>query len=429
MQNKNNTIHSSILLTFFFPFVGLINSLINWKQSWAKNAFWLACVYMGAVFIYCPEGSTLGVGADGGRYVLRLMAMYNNRSLTIGGILSSLGHDPQIMDLYQPLMTYIISRFTDNGHVLFAAYAFVFGFFYSRNIWYILEKLPNKKLGYLFILVTLYFLICPITQINGVRMWTALHVYVYGMMPYLLQRDKSKIWLVALTPLIHFSFLYVAIFGLLWYVLPYRFKSQNSPFTHIAYLFFIVTLFFNTLNLDMVSEIITEYSPEAYEERIVGFTNEEYMASITAANKLKNWYVGLSGMFSNWAYNILMLFLFPCLKRNFSKNSGMMHLFCFALLLGGLANIMALLPSGGRFLTLSQMFKVPLILMVAMSIPSTDYFNKVLNIALLFLLLPFVFNIRLLFDYFSITVLIGNFSTLFFWENNVPLIDFIKQLL
>lgn len=431
MQGANNN-HKSIgiILTIFFPFAGLIYTLSHWRESWAKNAFWLACIYMGAVLIFCPEGTILGSGADGGRYVLRLMDMYNNSSLSIFGIFSSFfQHDPEIMDLYQPLMNYFISRFTDNGHVMFAAYAFVFGFFYSRNIWYILEKLPNKKLGYLFILVTLYFLICPITQINGVRMWTALHVYVYGMMPYLLERDKSKIWFVALTPLIHFSFLYVAIFGLLWFALPYRFKSQNSSFIFLAYIFFLVSLFVNSLNMNMVEDMIVEYSPENYEEHLSGFIGEEYMENRAALKEQHNWYVGLSGVFTHWSYSILMLFLYPCLKRNFSKNTGLMHLFCFALLLGSFANIIALLPSGGRFKTLSQMFMVPLILMTAMSIPSTDVFKRVLNIAILFLVLPFVFNIRMLFDFFSITVVMGNFITVLFWENNVPLMDLIKRII
>lgn len=427
MQNNNKS--NALILTFVFPFAGLIYSLANWRQAWAKNSFWLACVYMGAVLIFCPEGTVLGIGADGGRYVLRLMAMYNNRSLTIGGILSSLGHDPEIMDLYQPILTYIISRFTDNGHVLFAAFAFVFGFFYSRNIWYVLEKLPNKKLGNLFILVTLYFLICPITQINGVRMWTATHIYVYAMMPYVFERDKSKLWWVLLTPLVHFSFLYVAVFAVAWSILPYRLKAQSSLFVIIALVFFAVTLFINTLNFDAVSGMLEEYSPETYEVHISGYVSQDYADARAEASSRNNWYVAASGNISHWCYNILLLALLPCLKRNFKKDDGLMHLYTFALFLGGFANIMALIPSGGRFQVLSLMFKVPLILLVAMSILKVDIFRKYVNVATVFLLLPFVFSIRQLFDFFSITAIFGNFITVLFWENNVPLIEIIKYII
>ena len=260
-------------------------------------------------------------------------------------------------------------------------------------------------------------------------MWTALHVFVYGMMPYLLEKDKSKLWWTLLTPLIHFSFLYVAVFAAVWFILSYRLKTQSSIFLTIAFVFFVVTLFVNTLNLDRTSGMLAEYSPESYENRIDSYVNEEVASRRADKGALNNWYVVASGSVTHWCYNILLLALLPCLKRNFKSNKSLRHLYVFALFLGGFANIMALIPSGGRFQLLSQMFKVPLILLVAMYISPSDNFRKILNVALVFLLLPFVFQFRKFFDYLSITAVLGNFITVFFWENNVPLIDFIKRLL
>ena len=198
MQQKNNK-SSAIALTFLFPFAGLVYSLANWREKWAKNVFWLACVYLGAVFIFLPEGMGMGEGTDSARYAMDLLNMHGDSS----GLLSVLAKyqlEQDMMDFYQPILTYLVSRVTDNAHVLFAVFAAVFGFFYSRNVWYILDKLPNSKQGIFIVLTILFFLICPITQINGVRMWTALHVYVYALMPYMLDRDKSKLWCWALAP-------------------------------------------------------------------------------------------------------------------------------------------------------------------------------------------------------------------------------------
>lgn len=420
--------YTAFVLTFLFPFAGLVYSLAHWREKWAKNAFWLACVYFGAVLIYCPEGSILGAGGDGGRYVLRLMDMYNNSSITLGSILSLYQNNPRYLDLYQQLMTFFVSRFTDNGHVLFAVFAFVYGFFYSRNIWYILERLPNKRLGWVVILVALYFLICPITQINGVRMWTALHVYVYGMMPFLLERDKSKIWWTLITPLIHFSFLSVALFGLLWFFLPIRIKTNSSTLL-VALVIFIVSIFVNTINMDMVGGMVEEYAPESVDEHLEGYMSEEYIARQADANLLKNWYVGISGSILSWSYNILLILLLPCIKRYFNNDSGILHMYTFALFLGSIANLMSLIPSGGRFQLLSQMFKVPLIILVAMSVSLRSGFRRAVNYSLILLILPLVLEIRKLFDYFSITAILGNFITTLFWENNVPLIDLIKRII
>lgn len=428
MSNNKDSYQSALVLTLLFPFAGLIYTLRNWRAWWAKNTFWLVCVYMGAVQIFCPEGTILGMGGDGGRYVLRLMSMYSD-STSFRSILSSYLVDPQIMDLYQPLVTCLVSKLTDNGHVLFAVFAFVFGYFYSRNIWYILDKLPNKKFGYLFILVTLYFLICPISQINGVRMWTALHVYVYGMMPFLLDNDKSKIWWVFLTPLIHFSFLYVTIFGLMWVILPYKIKTSSSIFLHIAFVFFFATLFIKSVDINTVGALIEDYAPESQEERLGAYISEDYMAVKSEQSGRNNWYVGASYIIFHWSNNILMLMLLPCFRRMFKYCYDLIHLYVFSLFFGGLANIMALVGSGGRFLTLFHMFNVPLFLIVAMSISKSDRFRKALYYDTILLFIPFVFNIRQLFDYYSITAILGNFITVFLWENNVTLIDLIKQVL
>ena len=425
-NNKNST--TALILTLVFPFGGLIYTLSHWREKWAKNTFWLACIYIGAVLIYWPEGTVLGDGADGGRYVLQLLDMYGS-SLTIQSIISGFMVDQGSMDLYQPLMTYFISRFTDNGHVLFAAFAFVFGFFYSRNIWYVLEKLPDKKLGKLFILVTLYFLISPITNVNGVRMWTALHVFVYALLPYLLERKRSKLWLILLTPLIHFSFLYIGVFALAFFLVPYRLKTESGIFLTLAYVLFVVTLFVNSLNLDEVNGVLAEYSPESYEARIDGYVNQNYLDANKDRLALNNWYVKLSGNITHWGYSILLLLILPCMKRNFKNEYGLMHLYIFALLIGSFANISALIPSGGRFQLVSQMFKVPLILLVVSYIPQNDNFHKVVNIALLFLLLPLAVEFRKIFDFLGITAILGNFITVFFWETNIPLIEYLKQLL
>lgn len=430
MQNGNNNKTTATILTLIFPFGGLIYTLNHWRESWAKNAFWLACVYLGAVQVFCKEGEILGSGGDGGRYVLQLMEMYNNPSISVFSIFSDFwdSSNNRTVDLYQHLITLLVSRITDNGHVLFAVFACVFGFFYSRNIWYILEKLPNRRLGYLVILVSLYFLTCPITQINGVRMWTALHVFTYGLMPFLLEHDKSKLWWVLLTPFIHFSYLYVAIFAFVFYLMPFRLKTNGGWMLSLAIVFYITTLFVTSLNLTGVNNLIEEYSFESHEEKLSGYVSQEYFdAGVERAAK-KNWYVAGSSNVIHWVYSILLIVIHPCIKRNFKGEKGLLHLYLFALLFGGFANIMALLPAGGRFQLLSQMFKVPLFLLVTMSLPVNDVFRKYINLACIVLLLPLIFRIRTVFEYYSITAVIGNFITVFFWENNVPLIDFIKRI-
>lgn len=426
-NNKNNT--AVFILTIVFPFAGLIYSLSHWRKSWAKNVFWLVCVYLGTIFIYWPEGTILGEGADGGRYALDLMR-YHSSGITLSGVFASYAlNGGGQMDLYQPLLTFIVSRFTDNGHVLFAVFAFVFGFFYSRNIWFVLERLPNRKLGRIGILVALYFLICPITQINGVRMWTGLHVFVYAMLPFLVENDRSKIWWLILVPFIHFSYLYVTVFAAVYVLFLNRIATRSQTFQIIALFLFIASFTVNSLNMDSVNSMIAEYSPESYEERIDMYVNQAAANRMAEASGLGNWYIAASGNLQHWCYALLLVLLLPCLRSRFNGNKGYMNLWVFALLLGGLSNILAMLPAGGRFQFLSMMFKVALILLVAANIPKTEWYAKLVNVTLIALLIPLVVEVRTLFDYFSFTLVLGNFLTAFFIESNVPIIDFIKGLI
>ena len=416
------------IITLLFPFVGLVLSLYHWRKYWAKNIFWLACIYMGAVMIYLPEGSILGDGMDSGRYVLYLIRMYNNPHISILSILSLYQVDINHMDLYQQLITYFVSRFTDNGHVLFGVFATFFGFFYSRNIWYILDKLPSKKLGILYIIFGLFFLVCPITQINGVRMWTALHVFVYAIMPYLVERDKSKIWLLLITPLIHFSYLYIMVFTFAYILLPYNIKTKQT-FALIAVVIYTITLFINSLSLDAVSSALAEYSPESYEDRIKGYVNEDVLSSRNELASVNNWYVAMSKNVANWSYSIILVFILPAIRRHFKHNKSIMNLFVYTLLIGAFANISALIPSGGRFQTLASMFKIPIILLVLSNIPKKENLYKTTQILCFVLILPLIFELRKLFDFYGINLIFGNFITLFFIESNIPLITFIKRLL
>lgn len=417
------------IVTLLFPFVGLILSLVQWKKSWAMNIFWLACIYMGGILIYMPEGSTLGDGMDSGRYVLYLIDMYNNPHINISSILSLYQIDINHMDLYQQTMTFLVSRFTDNGHVLFAVFAFVFGFFYSRNIWYILDKLPSKKLGIFYVLFGLFFLICPITQINGVRMWTALHVFVYAMLPYLIENKKSKLWLLFVTPLIHFSYLYIVIFSIIYVLIPFRLKTNNILFIYFAIITYIVTLFINSLSLDSVSSMMAEYSPESYEDRIDMYVNQDVLDRRNESAATNNWYLAVGKNISNWSYSIILVLLFPVIRKSFKDNKTITNLYVFTMLIGTFANITALIPSGGRFQILATMFKLSTILLIILNIPKNNTVYKISQIFSIILILPLVVEFRKLFDFFGINLIFGNFITLFFIESNVPLITFIKRLL
>lgn len=415
-MNQNN---SNIINAIIWPFGALISALRNWRQPWAMNVFWVVCIYLGAIQIYHPEGTILGTGADGGRYVLQLIEMHNGSR----GLMEQIAYnfvESGSMDYYQLILTWIVSLFTDNGHVLFACFAAVFGFFYSRNMWYVLNRLSGINNKTIIIFVILLFLTCPIWQINGVRMWTAAHIFMYALLPYMWEEDKRRLyWLIAV-PFVHFSFLYFVILSVVFVLLPERKIIQSNILKWGLISLFSISLVAGAVKIDSVVNMLEQYSPDSYQDRIELYTRESSFEQVSEGRKQLNWYVTASGSISFWASNILLLVL--ALKSSVNGNSRRLLYYC--LLISSIANIAKHIPSGGRFLVIAHLFSFSLIIWQLCE--RNDLFKKVAAICAIPLLITIVFTIRSGLDYYGISMLCGNFFTALLWDNNVPLINLIK---
>lgn len=425
MKSYNRNLTSSLILTFLFPFAGLIYSLANWRQSWAKNVFWLACIYMGAVQIFQPEGTTLGMGRDSGRYVMDLIGMhYNVHSFSE---VASTFFDGRTNDIFQPTLTFLVSRFTDNGHVLFAVFAFVFGFFYSRNMWYVLDKLPNKKTSGIWLIIAYLFLVCPIWQINGFRMWTALHIFIYGALPFALEGKKDKLVWSFLSVLVHSSYIFgIAILGV--YMLLAKPIKKSSWVLTALFVFYIVSLTIKAINISAVADIVGNYLPDYYDYKIDAYTSDGAVEARQDASERQSAYIGILSNMKYWAVQVFVILSYVNVTRNKNTGKWLIPLFSFALLFYSFANIVSLVPSGGRFTSVAQMLMIPVFMLNFTHFPIIKE-KWLLSLALFFLAIALLFDIRTAMDFYGITLIMGNFITMFFLESNVPLMDFIKQIL
>lgn len=414
MREKN------LFATILWPFYGLISTLNYWRYPWSKNVFWLVCVYLGAIQIYCPAGHVLGDGADGGRYALQLIDMHN-RELGLFEQIHFNFAESGTMDYYQLILTWIVSLATDNPHVLFACFAFVFGFFYSRNMWYVLERISGSINITIFIFISLLFLTCPIWQINGVRMWTAAHIYMYSVFPYIWEGDRKRlIWLFAV-PFVHFSYLYFVILSLVFVLLPYRVLSENKIVTYCLSILLVLSFIVGTLQLPAITVFLENFSPESYQDRIDIYTADHAFDNMRESRMKVNWYVTASNNIYYWVSNILLLLL--------SFNSKLVpqerKLLNFCLLISGIANIASQVPSGARFLIIAHLFTISLIIWQLYK-KASPFFFRIAKLTSIPLIITIIFSVRTGLDFYGISMIVGNFFTSLIWDNNIPIINFIK---
>lgn len=416
---------NNLLFPILWPFVGLVMSLKNWRQPWAMNMFWIVCMYLGTIQIFHPEGTLLGDGADSGRYVLQLIDMYNN--IHSFRDVSKYFYEGGTIDIFCSTLTFLVSRFTDNGHVFFFFVALIFGFFYSRNVWYILGKLPERLPTWTWVLIMYFFLVCPIWLINGVRMWTATHIFVYGALPYLLDGDKKKLpWCFA-SILVHHSFIFPVALLSIYLLMSKKIISKQWVITAL-FVFYILTLTIKSVNLESFNSLLHNYLPSFYEGKIDDYVNEAYAEARQMASKQLSWHVGFFSNIMYWITQVLIVFSYITIVRNRKSYQWIVSLFSFSLLIYGFSNILSSVPSGGRYIVISRMFMVPVFLLVVSYLPLGKYFKSMLPLLLSLLAFSFVFEIRKGMDYYGITLILGNFFTVPFLESNIPLISLIKQI-
>lgn len=408
-----------IVLTLISPFLGILYSVIYWRLPNAKNAFWLGCCYLGAVMIFWPDGTLLGESSDAGRYYLDLLSASNESSLLGVIYVNTMGD--ATLDFYKPLMEFIISRFTTNGHILFFAYATVLGFFISRNLWYILEHMTKHDKYFYTIWLLIFFLEVPIWKIGGARMATAFHVFIYGIYPYIIENKKNKIYWCILAVFIHFSFLYITILTIIYVLIPERFKTGNVVATS-ALVLFIGSMFVKELDFEFARDFVQSISPESYEERIDMYLTEEARERSIESSAQRNFVFKLSVDLVGWLVNILTIaFFFPIRKHLPNKTNMLVYI----LLIGSVANVMSLASGGGRFLHLFNMLFVAMLLLYIPKIPKSSIAYSLTSISSWALIITIIYGFRAGLDYYSIT-LFGNFFTMLFIESNVPIMNYIK---
>lgn len=397
-----------------FPFYGLIQAIKNYKLSWAKNMVWLFVVFYGYT-MFRPEF------VDSTRYVQKLIDIHNNPRTWDTFVLSFYSVDEEgqaSVDVYESLMTNFVSLFTNNGNVLFAFFGLVFGYFYSRNIWFLLDEIKEPKLSNVFLLLVIAFAcVIGFWDLNGVRMWTAAHVFFYGVYVVFRKKNIKGIFFVLGSVLIHFSFFLPITLFLFYIVIRLPFKW--------AYILFIASFFLNSLNASVVGSFLEGVLPDVLLPRVKNYTSDEYVEVIGTLNQGANWYVQYFGMALNYVIAFLMTAIYFSKDKAYLKEQSFTHLMNFSLLLLTIGNLLSSVPSGSRYLLIAQLFGLAVLILFFIHFYSKSY-QKAVYLCSPFLLFFIIVSIRKSFDTVSVMTLFTNPVIATLIDLPIPLIDLIK---
>ena len=398
-----------------FPFYGLLQAIRHYQLSWAKDMLWLFVVFYGYTMSR-PEGM------DSSRYVSKLERLYEAPRTWDVFVASFYTVDERgqgSVDIYEPLVVNFVSLFTNNGNILYAFYGLVYGFFFSRNLWFVIEEIKknNDVSKVKWILFFSFICVIGFWELNGVRMWTAAQVFFYGIFMVLYKNKKSGYLFVASSALFHFAL------GLP--ILLFLFLRFFTPSKKIIYLLFLLSFFVSILNISSISTLVQSVIPEFFMPRINNYLGEEYLQTFESTQDVANWYVKFHKVVLNYLIAILISVIHFSKNIQIKKDASFYKLYSVCLLLMIFGNILSTLPSGGRFLLIAQYLTTALLTIYFVRFSDKKFKRSVLLLSPVFLFF-IVISVRVSFDTISIMTLFTNpiLATLF--DSPVPLIDLIK---
>lgn len=400
------------LLFILSPVIAVYLAFKNYKTSWAKNIIWLFVAFYGYTLVISNDRM------DAASYSDKLIYQYNNPTSFSVLLESFYSSSSKQLDVIDPIITFIVSSFTPSYHVLFAIYGLVFGFFYSRNIWYLLSRIEDKIKFQALIYCIIFALVIGFYNINGFRFWTAGQVFFFGAFPFIFERKTNYLWVAIASILFHFSFVVPLLFLLLYIVLRNR--------IHLFFAFFIITFFINTVNLDSIRIVMENILPEMLFDKTQGYINEEYATTVTDGKSQSKLIVRVFENLLKWIVTVFFIYIYSKDLKALRAHPKIFSLFSFSLLFLGFANLFSLIPSGGRFVVIGTLFAIASIYFYLQIIDIKNKSRLVFYLTLPFIVLYFLVSFRLAADTISLTTIMGNPIVMFFVERDLAIIEVLR---
>ncbi|WP_264522044.1 hypothetical protein [Flavobacterium sp. N1994] len=396
---------NAIFYFIIFPFLGFINAIKNYRSSWAKPTMIAFVAFFGMSMVKSDS-------VDSARYVHNLESMYASNKSFDNIKNSFYSEEDGQLDIYVAVVTYVFSFFTNNGNILYLFYGLVFGYFYVNNIGLVLNQSKGKLAWEQILLLIAFSFVVGFWTLNAVRMWTAAHVFFYGAFLYLYQNKKKGILIASCSFLIHFSFILPVALLIAYSLVRLNFR--------ILYLFYIASFFIVELNIDFIRSALESNLPDFMLPKVKTYFNDDYLEGYEEASVAVNWYV----LYYKKILTYFTVIFISILFFKSSPSAQARKLLGFTLLFLSVANVLSLLPSGGRYLNVAFLFSLAVSFIIVSNSKELLIAKGVKWLSPM-LILFCIISVRLSFDYFNITTL-TNPLVVMFTNINTPLIDLFK---
>lgn len=393
----------STMVFLISPLISVFLAAKNYGAGWAKNMVWFFVIFYAISFTIPSEGSDAFVYKGDLEYLHTANVAFSDFASNFYSVTPNVFFDKSFDDLIQPALTYFVAQFTDNYRVLYLFVGIIFGYFYSRNIWFLVDS-AKTKLQLVHVLILLAFpLIIPFWSLNSIRMWTAAHIFFYGAITYLYYERKGKgLMVIFLSVLMHFSFLLPVFTFLLFLVLGNR--------TKIFFYLFLFSFFVNEIDLGSLRTLLTAVTPDFFHRRVETYTPGEI---VMQEAQERSWQAIYYGKILKWVVFFCIITLYIYGRKKIEQYPTLARIFAFTLLILTVGQLSSLVPSGGRFLKVGYLFALASLFYSLQYIQGMKQVKSAFYLITPGLVFFCLMSIKIGFDSINIGLL-GNLFTLFF---------------
>lgn len=342
LDEIKSDVQIKIILFIISPFFAALYSFRRANTKSSYLIFLLSSIFFGLAFsVENGKDSLTGEGIDGQFYRQEFEdAKYLTSYNYMEGLAGFLSFDEGKKDYYFETVTFYLSRFTDNYHIMFMVFAFVFSYFSLKSFKFLTSE--NKfNFSIVSLILCYFFLYNQIFNINGVRFWTAAWIAVYCIFKIYRSNNIFYLILALLTPFFHGAYWIFLVILLLSFVL--------KRFERTWIVLYIISFFVSGFAVEVIKNL-SDLLPTFLYKLAVSYTSEDKL------NLQWSGYGWITILFKNLTgfYLNLIIFLFIWQRKNIKLNDKIYRLYLFLIMWVTIFNFLMFVPSlGNRFIVLA----------------------------------------------------------------------------
>ncbi len=403
-----------LVIFLLWPFLSFLRAIGQYWQPWAKNLVWLFTIFFGYNIV--SQGSYTDIQG----YISQFKEFTRSDSTFVSFLNTLYSKESGYTDIIQQIVTYLTSRFTTDPRILTALFGAIFGFFYSRNIWYLIEIFGKPLTLISGFLLIIFSLIMGMWEMNVYRFGTATHVFLFGALPYLFERKKKYLIVSAVSILFHFSFILPVAFMLI-----YIFLGNRST---LFYLFYVISFFIAALDLETLRQYLW-FLPEVFQTKVTIYTNEGFANRRAEGFIESSWHLRFAATSIKYSVLVLSSWFFINWKSFKKADKYLLSIYSVSLFFLAVFNVLGVIPGIDKFPRLGYLLFFAFLFSYVQSTEIVKSLKGTLILVSPLLLFYCLFNIRMWLGFVSFSTLLSNPFFAWVFENETSIIDEIKSLL